>query len=57
MLISKIYGINQILKIGDEFYFKNTLKNPLPYNKNNNKNIITSGTSEDKLKKISTSGG
>ena len=57
MLISKIDGINQIIQIGDGSYVKNNLKNPLPYTKYNNKNIITFGMSEEKLKKIGTSGG
>ena len=53
----KIDGINQIIQIGDGSYVKNNLKNPLPYSKYNNKNIITFGMSEEKLKKIGTSGG
>lgn len=38
------------------FMLKNNLKNPLPYTKYNNKNIITFSMSENKQKKLAPVG-
>ena len=53
----KIDGINEVIQIGDGFYAKNNLRSHLPYTKHNDTNVINFGMSEEKLKKIGTSGG
>ena len=43
--------------IGNGEFLKSELQNHLPYTKKNGKGIVSYGISEDKLRKISTSGG